>query len=230
MKTKTTMKWVLDVLMTITLLLLMGYQFWGETAHEWIGAGMFLLFFAHQLLNRNWYRNLFRGRYTSVRVLQLIINLLTLVAMLALMYSGIVLSRHMFAFLPIKGGLMLARQLHILGSYWGYLMMSLHLGLHWSMVLGIIRKKTGIKNTSRIRSGICFAAGLLIAGYGISVFVRRDFPLYLFLRSHFVFLDYEEPVFLYYVDYVALMGTCIFIAHYLSKGFRKLSKKKGDSK
>ena len=59
MKTKAKIKWTLDVLMTIALLFLMGYQFWGEAAHEWIGAGMFVLFIGHQVCNLNWYKNLF---------------------------------------------------------------------------------------------------------------------------------------------------------------------------
>ena len=175
MKTKEKVKWALDVLMTVALLVLMGYQFWGETAHEWIGAGMFILFLAHQILNWRWYRNLFRGKYTAMRILQLGINLFTLASMLALMYSGIVMSRHVFAFLPIESGLAMARRLHILGSYWGFILMSLHLGLHWSMVLGMIQRRAGSKSTWKIPCGISLAAGVLIAGYGISVFIRRDF-------------------------------------------------------
>ena len=140
MNTKAKIKWTLDVLMTAALFFLMGYQFWGETAHEWIGAGMLVLFVVHQVLNRSWYKNLFRGRYTPMRTLQCLVNVLTLAAMLALMYSGITMSRHVFAFLPIRGGLMLARRLHILGSYWGYLLMSLHLGLHWGVVCRLAAK------------------------------------------------------------------------------------------
>jgi hypothetical protein len=62
--------------------------------------------------------------------------------MAVLMYSSIVLSRYVFALLPIERGLALARRLHILGSYWGFLMMSLHLGLYWNMVLGMIKRKS----------------------------------------------------------------------------------------
>lgn len=40
--------------MTLFLLFLMGYQLWGgEAAHEWAGAGIFLLFFLHQGLHWN---------------------------------------------------------------------------------------------------------------------------------------------------------------------------------
>ncbi len=229
MKRKAAIKWTLDVLMTVALLFLMGYQFWGETVHEWIGAGMFIFFIAHQILNGKWYRNLLRGKYTAFRILQTIINILTLASMLALMYSGIVLSRHVFSFLPFRGGLALARRLHILGSYWGFLLMSLHLGLHWSMVLGRLRIKMRSAKTMKVRSGISLAAGILIAGYGISVLIRRDFLTYLLLRSEFVFLDYNEPIVLFYLDYLALMGTCIFLVHYLSRLCRRISSRRGDA-
>ena len=43
----------------------------------------------------------------------------------------------------------------------------------------------------------------------------------MFLRSEFVFLDYEEPKLLFLLDYLALMGLCIFIAHYIAKLVRR---------
>jgi len=45
------------------------------------------------------------------------------------------------------------------------------------------------------------------------------------LKSEFVFLDYGESKLLFYIDYLALMGLCIFIAHYGAKAIRKLRKK-----
>lgn len=87
-------KWVVDTLMTAALLFLSGYQFWGAKAHEWAGAGLFVLFLAHQVLNFGWYQNLFRGKYTAFRIFQAAIDVLTLLSMIALTYSGIVLSRH----------------------------------------------------------------------------------------------------------------------------------------
>ena len=222
---------ILDGLMTLALLFLMGYQLWGETAHEWAGAGMLILFLAHHILNRNWYKNLFKGRFTPMRVCQICVDMLLLIAMLAQMYSGIVMSRHVFAFLPIDGGMALARKLHILGAYWGFLLMSVHLGLHWQMFLGMAKKRIGAANPSKARKAVLFLIGLLIAAYGVSVFVRRDFITYLFLQSEFVFLDYEEPVWSFYLDFLCLMGLWVFLAHSLAKGLRKRggSKKENDS-
>lgn len=222
MKSKAIVKMSVDVFMTVGMLFVSGYQFWGESAHEWAGAGLFVLFIIHHLLNLNWYKNLFQGKYTFVRIFQLMIDVLVLAVMLIQMYSGIVLSRYVFDFLPIETGLALARWLHILGAYWGIVLMSLHLGLHWSIILAIIRKKLNIKNMSKVLTSVWSGAGFWVAVYGLYVFIKRDFLTYMFLKSEFVFLDYSEPALFFYLDYVALIGLCIFIAHYVSKLCRRL--------
>ena len=213
----------IDVLMTAALLFLMGYQFWGETAHEWVGAGVFVLFLLHHILNGSWHKNLFRGKYPPIRIFLTVIDVLVLLSMIAQMYSGIVLSRHVFAFLPIESGLAFARRLHILGSYWGFLLMSLHLGLHWNMVLGAVKRKFPV--TSQSVHYLSVGIGLAVALYGAWVFVKRDFAVYMFLQSEFVFMDYEEAKVLFYLDYLALMGTCIFVSHYVGKLLRSLKRK-----
>ena len=205
MKRSAIVKIVADVWMTLLLLFLMGYQLWGEVAHEWAGAGMLVLFLAHHILNRGWYKSLFKGRYTPMRVFRVLVDMLLLAAMAAQMYSSIAMSRHVFAFLPLDGKMALARRLHILGAYWGFILMSVHLGMHWNLFLGMARKRTGKTVPSKLRSSLLFLMGLLIAAYGAFVFVDRDFPTYLFLRSEFVFLDYEEPVWSFYLDYLDVL-------------------------
>ena len=225
MPVKTKIRLVVDVLMTLCLLFVTGYQFWGEAAHEWVGTGMFVLFLAHHILNRKWYQALFRGKYSAARIFMLCIDVLVLAAMLAEMYSGIVLSRHVFAFLPIDSGLALARKLHILGAYWGFVLMSLHLGLHWGMILGMLKKVLKVK-PSRVGKVLCFLFGTLIAVYGVVVFFRREYPVYLFLQSEFVFLDYDEPPILFYLDHLALMGSCIFVSHGILQLMRSVGGKR----
>lgn len=222
MKPTAIAKIIVDVLMTLALLFLMGYQLWGETAHEWAGVGMLILFLAHHFLNRHWYRNLFKGKFTPMRIFQICVDMLLLIAMLAQMYSGIVMSRHVFTFLPVQGGMALARRMHILGAYWGLILMSVHLGLHWNMFLGLAKRKVGKVNSLHLGRMFLFLLGILIAAYGAFVFMHRDFPTYLFLQSEFVFWDYEEPLWSFYLDYISLMGLWIFLSHYLSKGLRKL--------
>lgn len=223
MKPKAIIKIALDVLMTLALLFLMGYQFWGDAPHEWVGTGMFILFIIHHLLNGSWHKNLLHGKYTPMRLLMLCIDTLVLIAMLLQMYSGIVMSRHVFSFLGIEGGMMLARRLHILGAYWGFALTSLHLGLHWSMLMGMAKKRFGLVKPSKGKAIVLFLAGLVIASYGLVVFLHRELLSYMLLQNEFVFLDYDEPKLLFYLDYLAMMGFFVFIAHYLTKAFKKLS-------
>ena len=143
MKPKMKIKIGIDFLMTVLLLLLMAYQVVGETLHEWFGAAMLVLFIAHNILNIKWYKNLFHGKYKPVRILGTILNLVVLAALLSLGYSGIVMSRHLFAFLPINRGMALARVMPLAGSDWGFVLISLHRGLHWGMIIGMFRKLTG---------------------------------------------------------------------------------------
>ena len=208
---------VIDIFMTIALMLLMGYQFWGETAHEWFGAAMFILYILHHILNRNWYKTLFKGRLSALRIFSLITDIALLLLMLMQIYSSIVISRHVFAFLPINGGMAFARKLHILSAYWGFILMGFHIGQHISVILSVIRKKRNIKAVSNIRCtalNICTAAASM---YGIYALIKRDFLQYMFLKSEFVFLDYAEPKLYFYLDVIAIAVLCMFSAHWILK-------------
>lgn len=226
MKPKAKCKIAIDVLMALGLLFLMSYQFWGDVAHEWAGAGMFALFIAHHILNADWYKNLFRGRRSPARIFQILVDLLVFLAMIGLMVSGIMLSNHVFSFLDIHGGMSFARLLHMAASYWGFVLMALHLGLHWAMFVGIARKALRPKQPSRARKLLLTVISAAIAVYGLIAFIRRDWLTYMLMRTQFVFLDFSEPVPLFYLDYLAMMGTFIFLGHYLSKLLQRAPKRR----
>lgn len=126
---------ILDCMMVLLLLLLMAYSLIGEAIHEWLGIAMLLLFLGHHALNWRWYRSLPRGKWPPVRVFQAVVNTALLLVMVGLAVSGIILSRYVFALLPVQGGRSFARTLHMLSAYWGFCIMCLHLGLHWGLVL-----------------------------------------------------------------------------------------------
>lgn len=211
---KLRLKIAVDAAMTLALLFLMGYQLWGEAAHEWVGVGMFVLFVWHQLLNIGWYKGIFRGKYTPFRIFRLALNIAAFASMLGLMASGIMLSNHAFAFLDIRRGLSVARMAHMVASYWGFVLMALHLGAHWGMFIALGRKFFRIEGSSRARGAVPFLAGAAAALYGVSAFLKRDLAIYMFARTQFVFLDFGEAPLLFYLDYIAMIAACIFLAHY----------------
>lgn len=225
MKKKIICKIFIDVIMTVLLLFLMARQLTGDSAHEWLGAGMLILWIAHHILNRSWYSHLFQGKYTPMRIFQTVVNFGVLLSMFGLMVSGIILSREVFAFLPVSGGIALARPLHVFSAFWGFVLMALHLGLHWNMILGMVRKATGPIASKFLRVLMRIAAAL-IAAYGLYAFLKNQFLFYMFLTSSFVFFDFERPVLFFFTEYIAIMGLFVFLAHYTSKGIHKLTGKK----
>ena len=201
-------KIAVDAAMSVSMLLLMAYGLVGEAAHEWIGMGMFALFVAHHILNRRWIQAVPQGRYTPQRSVQTALAGLIFLCMVGSMFSGIVLSRHVFAFLPKHGGYELAGKLHILCAFWGFVLMSLHLGMHWNMLLTMARKRL---RPNQIRTWVLRIVGYSFAVYGAVAFVRRDVGLYLLLKSHFVFFDYSEPLIAFLLDCLAVMGLFVAI-------------------
>lgn len=221
------LRYGVDLLMTAALLFLMGYQFWGDVAHEWAGTLMVVLFIAHQIMNRRWYTRLAKGSWSLYRVFLVLIDGLVFLSMVGLAFSGALLSNHVFAFIDLAGSLSFARLLHMASAYWGFILMALHLGCHWHMVLSAGRRVFGKYLEPQNSDGILLTlAGLVVALYGCFAFVSRDLPTYLFLQSHFVFLDFLEPKLLFYFDYVMMMGTFVFAGHALSSLLRKRTARK----
>lgn len=222
---KAKIKIATDILMTAMLLVLMAYQVVGDTLHEWFGAGMLVLFIVHNILNIKWYGALFKGKYKPLRIFGTILNFAVLAAILMLGYSGIVMSRHLFAFLNISKGMALVRRMHLCVSYWGFVLMGLHLGAHWGMIIGIFRRLTkGKKPLVWIMRVIAVA----VAVYGAVCFIRADIFSYMFLKNEFAFFDFEKSALSVFTEYIAMTALWIFIGHYAVRGLGRLGAKADD--
>ena len=227
MKRKQIVKIAVDIAMTAILLLLMTYELIGQVSHELLGIIMFVLFILHHILNSRWTKNLIKGKYTALRTQQTVLVVLVLFSMAVSIFSGVMLSRHIFSFLPSGNGLSFARNLHMLSAYWGFVFMSLHLGFHWNMMMGTAKRLT--KKPSVMRTWALRIIALIIAGYGVYAFVKRDIGSYLLLQIQFAFFDFEEPIIQFLLDYIAVLGLFTAIVHYTSGIIRKCkeTKKRG---
>ncbi len=215
-------KVIIDLLMTILLLLLMAFQITGQEFHEWFGAGMLILFLVHNILNFKWYKSLFKGRYSILRVMRMIVNFAVLLSMLCLAYSGIVMSHYVFDFVSILGQMALARQMHMAASYWGFVLMSVHLGFHWGMVVGMAGKIVRNRKMPKSIPWIFRIIAVAVAGYGAVCFYKSDIVSYMFMRNQFAFFDFEQTAFSVFIEYIAMMGLWIFAGYYFMKGMNRL--------
>lgn len=80
-------------------------------------------------------------RWTPFRILQTLIAVLVLLTMRVQMFSGITLSKYVFSFIHIDGLTSVARMMHMQGVYWGFVLISLHLGLHRHLVISKMKIK-----------------------------------------------------------------------------------------
>ena len=103
----------------------------------------------------------------------------------------------------------------MLCAYWGFVFMSLHLGLHWNTMMGMARRM--VKKPSPARTWILRILAVLIAGYGTFAFFKRDMGDYMLLRTMFVFFDFNEPLAFFLLDYIAAMCAFVWIGYYISR-------------
>ena len=214
MKASLKFKIFVDVAMTCALFFCMAYMLVGEESHEWAGSGLALLFVLHNVMNRKWYGALFTGRWTALRVFQTAVNLLCLVSMAAAAVSGVAMSRYLYDVSFLSGGASIARVVHMLAAYWGFCFISVHLGLHWSMMAGMVKNSPLAARAPRGTGFVMKLAGFAAACFGVSALMRQNVLSYMFLRTPFVFFDFERPLALFFADYLGIMALWAWLAHY----------------
>ena len=219
MKQKKMLRMGIDLAMTVLLFCQMAYLLIGEAAHEWTGAALFVLFLLHHCLNWRWFPALWKGSWGALRAVQTAVDLLLVFDMLGLMASAVVISREVFDFLPISGSMSFARILHMMAAYWGFLLMSLHLGLHWGVVTSFVRRTGTAGSPDRTR--VLRLGAALLCCFGAWAFWKHNIADYLFLRSQFVFFDVDQPLALFFLEYLAMMGLWACIACCGAKALRR---------
>ena len=211
---KRIIKITVDIIMTLLFFVLMAYHFTGDAIHEYLGFSLFIFFILHHILNFNWYKNIYKGKYNFNRILNTFINTMLFLCMAGLMISGILFSQRVLGFLNIHNSGMFTRRLHMISNSWAFIFMSAHLGMHWGMFI----------NRKFIKKQISIIIALFVSIYGVVSFIKRGLYNKMFLLVEFAFFDYEEPVIFFFMDYVSIMGLFIFITYYINELYRKLKK------
>lgn len=238
----------IDIAMTLLSIILMGgnYFFPADIVHEILGVALLLLWAVHIALNRRWYGAIFRGKYNPYRAMQTVVNCGILICAIFLMISGIILSNHIFTFLGIEKGLGFARIAHLLASHWYFLFMSMHIGLHVSMIANKMchKERTAChpeQNTchpelvsgssgkemrkqvrhNRLRKILLFSILALACLYGIYAFIIRGVWKYLILQQQFFFFDLERGYILFAIDYISIIILFAAISHFVAAILKK---------
>jgi len=214
MNRKLKIKIFIDIIMTILMLLAMAYQLTGNFLHEIIGVTLFVLFFLHNMFNIKWYKSIYKGKYNLRRIISTVINLLLLSSMILLMITGIMISKDVFAFLEINGGFTV-RQLHTFAAAWALVFMSVHVGMHWQMLINMIAKILGHTDKKIIVTIIMRFIAVGIVVYGIKSSFDLDIGSKLFMQTTFSYWNFDESTIGFFLSYLSIMGIYIAVTYYL---------------
>ena len=209
-------KIIIDLSMYVLFLLLMEEHLIPNGTHEWLGISLFLLFILHNALNYKWYGALFKGKYTAMRIVQTAVNFLLMIAMIGCIVSAMLISGTVFAWMNLSGT-EFGRHLHMISTAWVFILMSIHLGLHFSAFVAMAGKIKMPPLAKTIIKWILRVVVLCISIFGLYIFIQRAFYEELFLLTAFKFFDYEKSAFVYLIETAAMSILFVSITYYLKK-------------
>ena len=136
---QSTLKVMIDVIMTASVLALMEPRATGLSLHEWGGLAICLIFLVHNLLNWKWIACVtgrFFKRLPLKNRINYVLDAFLLVGFAAIIVSGMAIARTInFTWLPFGGTMFFWRSLHVSASMLTLIAVAVHLGLHWNWVL-----------------------------------------------------------------------------------------------
>ena len=199
--------------MYILFLLLMGQCVLRGAVHEWLGIAVGVLFILHNALNYKWYKALFKGRYTALRSVQTAVNFLLILAVFGCAVSGILISQHIFS-VGSGSTIELGRHLHLVVTAWAFVLMTVHLGLHWSIFTAVGKRISVSDRARRILHILCCILAGALCLYGLYQFVDRRFWEELFhMIDYQKEYDYSRSLPAYFVGTAALSVPFVAAAH-----------------
>ncbi len=197
-------KKTVDVCMTVLLLCLTAYQVTGEMLHEWFGIGMTVLLIVHHILNIRWYSALFKGKYGASRTVSAAVSTLLLVSIALTAVCGMSMSAHAVPFLYGLLPVSFARRFHLSMSWWSFVLMGVHLGLH-------IPAMTAGWKLNKTAKTFLAAVSAVISGFGSHLFVKSGIPGYLFFSTPFAFFDFDKSAPAVFAENLAMLILFAFL-------------------
>ncbi|WP_319529565.1 DUF4405 domain-containing protein [uncultured Cohaesibacter sp.] len=208
----------LDFIATALFILALAFEWFGSFVHEIIGTVFFGLLVAHITFNRRWFASLSKATQNRRRFISTVVNLSLAVAGSALLITSLMISRDLFWFLGLSGDFF-ARQIHTLCAYWVLVIIGVHLGLHWVMIMGFARSLFGISTHNGARALLLRAFTILVAMYGVFASLEMNIGSKLALIFTFSYWDFDANWLRFLVNYGTIITLYAAMGHYGNKTF-----------
>jgi hypothetical protein len=129
-----------------------------------------------------------------------------------LLITSVLISNTLSAFMPSFG--FTARQIHVFAGYWVLIIVSIHLGLRWPLLMGVARKLFGISLSSAARTFVLRVLAAAIAIHGIWSSFALDVGTRLAMQTTLDWWNFEDAVVGFFVHCLAIVGLYIAVTYY----------------
>ncbi|MCQ1571383.1 DUF4405 domain-containing protein [Neorhizobium galegae] len=194
----------------------LAYDWLGNAMHEIVGTAMFALLIAHNTFNRRWCARAIKTRRNLRVSVDIVVIFFLAATMIVLLMTSLMISRSLFDFLPFSGGSS-TRQIHGLAAYWALVIVSIHVGMRWSMIMGVTSRIPGLVDGSAVRTAILRTIGIAIAAYGIHSSFVLGLGSRLTATITVNFWDFSQTTLGFFVQIGSIIGLCACATHYTIK-------------
>lgn len=214
---------VLDTMAAGLLFAALAYYWLDNTAHEVMGAGMFALLLAHGIFHRRWFAKVAVKRRERAGRLDLVLTLLLLLAMLLLLASSLLISRTVLGFMALDD-IVVARQAHLLAAQWVVLLVGIHLGLRWTIVMAALRKALGLVGKSPTRAIGLRLLTVSVALYGLRAWFAMAVGPKLLWLPVLEMWDFSESTAGFFANYGAIVALYASLTHYAVQWLQRMGR------
>jgi hypothetical protein len=202
--------------MAVVLLLSLAYWWLDNVPHEVFGTLLFVLIIRHVIVNRAWFRKLAKGRYNVRRTVTVILHLLLIANMLVLLMTSLVISKTLYAAIPLPNAPSF-RAIHWFSAYWVLVIVSIHLGIHWTRVVALVRSSLGL-TLNRTRTFVLRGIAMVIVVFGTWSFTVLGVWTKLTFTYSLEFWDFTSSVSPFFAHWAGVVGLFGVVTHYAMRG------------
>lgn len=213
---------ILDFVAIGLIIACLAYWWLDNLSHETFGTALFALVIGHNVFNRRWYGNVRKGRSNAVRLFNVFTIICLALAMLVMLATSLLISRDLLWFMALEGAFAV-REIHMFAGYWTLLVIAIHLGTRWTVVMNTIRSTLGLSSPNAARTMALRAVVLAIAIWGVKSSFEMAFGSKLTLTYSLDMWEFNECAFGFFINYASIVGLYAALTHYVLSLIRMAS-------
>ena len=211
---------LLDLAVAALLLFAFAYHWQGNRTHEVTGILIFTLLVAHAVFHRRWFVAVSSGGAARRGRFNVALTLVLLAGMSALLIPSPMISETVVPGLRLDDDFT-ARRIHAGVAYWLLLIVGLHLGLRWPLLMGIAGRMLGLGEPNALRSAAMRLVAASVAVQGAFSALALNLPTRLSFQLSLDWWNFEESVAGFFGHCAAVAGLCMVVTYYATSRLQR---------